>query len=199
MNILTHQDWDHPLLAKAREDGDPERLAALLGELRGRGELRLDRYELIDQFQQHNLIVTEGRQFALDLVTGVASNTGLAWYFGLFSSDSTPTEAWDGDCGAASGGDCTEFTGYDEATRQECEFTAAAANGSRISTTNTTRAVVTVSTGVDTNVYGVFVTNNSTKQYSGGAAKLLGAVRYPSARSYQAGQIKTLAYELYRV
>ena len=63
--------------------------------------------------------------------------------------------------------------------------------------TNSTRAQITVSTGVTQTIYGIGLTNNSTKQYSSGAAVLLGALRYSVPETVTAGQVFVMGYELY--
>lgn len=194
--ILTHEDWDHPRLMYARVQGDPDMLAHALAQLRPGS---MAGYERIDVFQAHNLTPMVGKKAWLDMATGVLANAGLAWYFAPFSSDSTPAETWDGDLGKETGGVVTEFTGYTATDRQECEFVAATGGTTgRASTSNTTRAILTVSSGVTATVYGVGLTNNATKQYGGGGAILLSALRYPEPKVYAAGQVKLLGFELYR-
>jgi hypothetical protein len=194
--LFTHEGWDHPWLIRAREQGDPQMLERALRDLTlPNGHMNPHGYERISRVQAHNQITLEGKKRQLDLITGVVSNTGLVWYLAEFSSDSTPTESWNGNFGAVSGGNCTEFTGYTAATRPVCAFTAATGT-STVSTTNTTRASITISAGVTASVYGIVLTNNGTKNYSAGAALLLRAARYPAPIHYAAGQVYTLAFEL---
>jgi hypothetical protein len=194
---FTHEKWDHPTLIRAREQGDPEMLARALASLTlPDGSLDLRGYVRLSRQYSKNMPTLEGKKRSMDLVTGVVSNADLSWYFVVFSSDSTPTAAWDGDSFAASGGDATEFTGYTASTRPECVFDAAVGT-SRVTATNTTRATITISAGVSATVYGVGITNNSTKQYAGGSAILLRASRLVTPEVYVAGQVYPLAYQMF--
>jgi hypothetical protein len=194
---FTHEKWDHPRLILAREQGDPEMLALALADLtRPDGSMDPRGYVMVSRQTSDNLVTLEGKKLSIDLVTGRVSNADLHWYFALFSSDSTPTEAWDGASFAATGGDATEFTGYTAPARPECVFDAATGT-SRVSTTNTTRATITISAGVSATIYGVGIVSNSTKQYAGGASTLLRASRLVTPEVYAAGQVYPIAYQLY--
>lgn len=194
MGIFYNERLGNHKLEEARAAGDWERWRALLDELSlPNGQLDLRRFDSFNRVLAPNLTPIEGDKYRLDLTTGVVSNTGLAWYFAEFSSNSTPTTAWDGDFGAASGGDCTEFTGYTSATRVAATF--AAADGTTLVTAAASNQI-TISPATTATVYGICLTSNSTKQYSSGAAKLLAAARYSSAVAYAAGEVHTIGYTL---
>jgi len=195
--------YDHPDLIVARKH-NPNQVQTILNELykSGNGKLDTSDYVISEEGEwTGNLITDEGKAEILDRITSNSDNdpTSKAWYVGLFSSDSTPTTSWDGDWGAAAGGDATEFTDYDEATRQEIAFDAATGTaGSRYSTTNGTLATITVSAGVtDVNIYGFCIADQNTKQYDSGSGILLSALRFPNVKVFNAGQVKTLGYEIY--
>jgi hypothetical protein len=190
--------WDHPRLMRARESGDPGELQAALDALRGEdGKIRRWGYECIDHQEFHNQRTVEGEKYQIDLLTGLVSNTGIHWYLAPFSSNSTPTKLWDGDSFATSGGDATEFIGYDETTRQECVFVAATGDSSIVSAINTTQAILTISTGVTATIYGLGLTTSNVRQYAGGAAKLYAAERYAIPKEVLSGQILPLQYQVY--
>lgn len=196
-NRVIHESWDHPKLIEARKSGDRERIKDILDSLKlPDGSLDISEYVMTEREVVNNLLTLEGKKYALDRITGVET-TDPTWYLGLYESDSTPTASWNGDWANPTAGNATEFTDYDEATRQECAFDAATGD-SRVSATNSVRATITVSTGVtNANIYGICVTDVSTKDYDGGAATLLAAVRFATAKVYNEGEVKSIGHEIY--
>lgn len=200
LGAFTAEDWDHPLLLRAREEGDPEKVDWIIHNklMLPNGRLNTSGYVQTGSLRIDNLNTIEGVKYAFDRITGQAATAAEpSWYLAEFESDSTPATDWTGDFGDTVAGDCTEFTDYDEAARQECVFTAATGT-TRVTATNPTRAQITVSTGVSNkSIYGICLTNNSTKEYDGGSAILLAATRYPAVRTYNAAEVKYLGYEIY--
>lgn len=203
MGMFIHETWDHPRLIQAREQADPEMLAYWLNRLRQPdGSMDTSDYLRVEREASGNLLTLQGEAFMLDCTLAVRSggnltapNANLHWYFAEFSNDAAPLNTWTA-ASFASGGAATEFTGYDEATRPECLFVAAAGTAV-VSSVNTTRATYTVSTGVSATIYGCGLLSNSTKQHSGSGAFLLAATRYSSTKTYAAGQVQQLVYQCY--
>lgn len=194
-NRLIEEVRMHPEVARAYADGDKEKAFELDRRLRLPNGLQdTSKLELVERFENNNINVLEGKMAALDRIAGVVT-AAVNWYLGPWESDSTPDVSWDGDWAS---GSATEFIGYDEAGRQECVFgSATAASASRAEITNPTRTILTVSTGVDKNIYGVAISDTSTQNYGGGASILLAAVRYASSKNYLAGQVRYLGYQIF--
>jgi hypothetical protein len=176
---------ESPLVHDAVRRGSSA-IADVVAESRERGL-----YVPVRQVEQKNLFTYEGVRALMDGL----SSSALSFYIAPFTSDSTPLRSWDGDFGAASGGVVTEFTGYDEATRPEIEF--GAATGDAVSyIVNGTAGTLTVSTGQNPTIYGLALTNNSTKQYDSGSAVLYEALRFDSEQSWTAGQVQQLYWQI---
>lgn len=198
---IQEQTWAHPEVARAQQEGDHEKATELITRLPRFLDGRLDtrKFQLVDEFEATNINTLEGKREALDLITGISSNTSKTWYLAPFESNSTPALAWDGDFGAGTVTEFIRYTGTDPAGgRQACNFTAATGAVARVETTNTTRATFTVDAGVvAVPVYGVCISDNSTFQYGGGASVLLAAVRYPAFKTYNAAEVKYIGYMIY--
>lgn len=134
----------------------------------------------------HNLVVNEGLNHLLSV--GIADGTKTStWYFGLFSGNYTPVA---GDTMATFPGDATEFTDYDESNRVEYEETL---SGQATDNVNDL-AAFTMSDGVDTTIYGGFVSSKLTKSATAGV--LLSAVKFTTERPVVAGDQLLLRYTL---
>ena len=201
-NRVVEEVWTPKEIAIARDAGDIEKAAELDKRLRlPNGQFPKALLERIDRYETRNINTIEGKLYALDLIGVVQSNTGLSWYVApWYSATLTPDYTWDGDFAALANVDeFTLYTGTDPVGgRQKVNFTAAVATGSRADITNPTRAQFTIDGGVvDSPVSGMCVTNNSTKSYAGGSAKLLAAVKYSSDKLYNASEVRYVGYQLY--
>lgn len=202
MGMFLRETWDHPKLIVAREQRDDDALDFWLRKLRlPNGKLDTTEYVRVDQWESENLITLEGEMFILNAAlaakngeTLIAPNAALGWYFAEFENDATPLVAWTA-ASFASGGAATEFTGYDEETRQAAVFPAA--SGSSVVSTLSASATITVSTGVTKTIYGIGLLSNSTKLHSGSGATLLAATKYTQTKAYGAGQSQIMKYQLY--
>lgn len=101
------------------------------------------------------------------------------WYILLFDSDSTPAGGW---TYANIGTDFTEFTDYDETTREEWVDGTVA---SQMLDNSASPAEFTASTSVDTVIYGTAMVNVSTKgDNSSPSGLIFNAARFTSARPF---------------
>jgi len=125
-----------------------------------------------------NLVTYE----CLDDVLGVYFQGGsqaTTWYILLFDSDSTPAGTW---TYANIGTDFTEFTDYDETTREEW-IDGSVLN--RILDNSATPAEFTASVGVNTVIYGTAMVNVSTKGDNASPSGLIfNGARFSSARPF---------------
>lgn len=104
--------------------------------------------------QIENLVVTEGRNFALDTLFEGAAYTA-AWFMGLVNGASAPTYAA-GDTMASHAG-WTEVTAYAAGTRPAPDLSANASAGSK------SAAAVGFAINGTATIAGCFLTTNSTK------------------------------------
>ncbi len=127
----------------------------------------------------HNLVVTEGLDDVLDVYfkSGSASAT---WYLAIFSSDSTPAAGWNYATPV-----CTEFTNYDESTREE--WVEGSISSSSLDN-SASPAEFTCTSGSNT-IYGAFLVNVSTKGDTGGGGVMFSAARFSSARPFNAAEV----------
>ena len=196
------QTLDHPSLIEPRRRGDMGEVARQMELIRKPdGSMPKHEYIKVGQPTEHdNDLFDQGYLLMLDRFSGASDNTSAAFYVFPFTSDTTLLATFDGDLGAASGGSVTEFTDYDEATRQAITFSAAELSGSSYRLTYDTPAQLTISTGVtDVTWYGLIVTDQSVKQYSSGAGKAISGIRFASTERpiVSAGQLKTIQYQFY--
>jgi hypothetical protein len=115
-----------------------------------------------------NLVVTEGLNYMLDAAFDGGTPI-VTFYVALFGGNVTPALGWTGANWVAN---ATEFTNYDEATRQT--WSNDAVSGSAIGN-STNPAVFTIATGGGT-VRGAALVENATK--SSTAGKLIAAARF---------------------
>lgn len=139
--------------------------------------------KIIDEFEDHNLVVNEGLNALLNIMFAGATQI-TPWYIGVFEGNYTPTA---GVTAATIVAAATECTAYDEATRQEYE--EAAASGQSISNV-ANRATFTFN--ATKTIYGAFLTSSSTK--SGTTGTLFSAARFGSAKAVEAADQLLLTY-----
>lgn len=128
----------------------------------------------------HNLVVNEGLDDVLDVYfkSGTQSAT---WYLAIFSSDSTPAAGW-----TYATPVCTEFTNYDETTREEW---VEGSISSQSLDNSATPAEFTCTSGTNT-IYGAFMVNVSTKGDTGsGSGVMFSAARFTSSRPFNAAEV----------
>jgi hypothetical protein len=195
--VLT--SYDHPRLLALRGDSDlVDREINQLKQEHG-GSLPLHEYVEVRQAHSTNTLTQGGTEWAMSAILGLTSNVGFALYAAPYSSDTSPVRSWDGDFGAASGGVVTEFTGYDLATRPVVTFPTPAVVGDEIRSAGATAGnAFVISSGQSAAIYGLVLTNNSTKEYDAGSAIAFAAFKYPSGEelSWQAGEAHHLEYTL---
>lgn len=115
--------------------------------------------KVIERFDFHNDIVTEGKNKLLDVC--FRNQTQIAaWYFGLVNNSGW-TAFVAGDTAASHSG-WTEFTSYDESTR--VAWSPVAADAASISNTS----VATFTINSSGNIKGIFVASVSTKSSTSG-------------------------------
>jgi hypothetical protein len=128
----------------------------------------------------HNLVVDE----SLDDVLGVYFKSGTQsanWYIALFGSDSTPAGAWTYAVPV-----CTEFTNYDEATR---EVWTTAAVSSQSLDNSASPAEFTCTSGTNT-IYGAMLNNTNTKgDVASGTGVLYSAARFGASRPFNTAEV----------
>jgi len=128
----------------------------------------------------HNLVVTESLDDVLDVYfkSGTQSAT---WYLAIFGSDSTPAAGWTYAVPV-----CTEFTNYDEATREEWIEGAIAAGSVDNSASP---AEFTCTSGTNT-IYGAMLNNVNTKgDVASGSGVLFSAARFTSSRPFNTAEV----------
>lgn len=128
--------------------------------------------EVIDVWDDHNLVVNEGLNALLDIMFH-GSTQITTWYLGLFEGNYTPVA---GLTAATVASAATECTAYDESTRQAFDEAAAA---SEAITNSASRATFTFN--ATKTIYGAFLISNSTK--GGTTGTLFSAARFGSAKS----------------
>lgn len=141
--------------------------------------------EVIDEFEDDNLVVNEG----LDSLLGVMFNgaTQMAtWYLGLFEGNYTPVATV---TAATIDSASTECDAYDEATRPEYQEATPA---SQSITNSANRATFTFN--ATKTIYGAFLISNNTK--SGTTGTLFSAARFSTAKSVESSDQLLLTYTL---
>jgi hypothetical protein len=128
----------------------------------------------------HNLVVNE----ALDDVLDVYFESGTQsanWYIAIFGSDDIPAGAWTYAVPV-----CTEFTNYDEATR---EAWVTAGVSSQSLDNSASPAEFTCTSGTNT-IYGAMLNNTSTKgDVAAGSGILYSAARFGASRPFNAAEV----------
>lgn len=128
---------------------------------------------------KHNLVVNEGLDDVLDVVFkgGTAVTT---WYIAIFSSDSTPAAGW-----TYATPTYTEFTNYDESTREEW---VEGSISSQSLDNSGTPAEFTCTSGTNT-IYGASMVSVSTKGDVAGGGVMFSAARFSSSRPFNAAEV----------
>lgn len=128
--------------------------------------------EIIDQWEQPNLVTNEGLNALLDIM--FAGSTQItAWYVGLFEGNYTPVATV---TAATITSASTECTAYDEATR--VAYTEAAASSQSI-TNSANKATFTFN--ATKTIYGAFLASASAKSATTGT--LFSAARFGSSKA----------------
>ena len=128
----------------------------------------------------HNLVVDEGLTDVLDVYfkSGTQSAT---WYIAIFGSDSTPAAAWTYAVPV-----CTEFTNYDETTREEW---VEGAISSQSLDNSASPAEFTCTSGTNT-IFGAMMNNINTKGDTGsGSGVLYSGARFSASRPFNTAEV----------
>lgn len=141
--------------------------------------------EVIDEWDDHNLVVNEGLNKLLDVMFAGASQI-TTWYIGLFEGNYTPVATV---TAAGITAASTECTAYDETTRQE--YVEAAAS-SQSMTNSANRATFTFN--ATKTIYGAFLVSASAKSATTGT--LFSAARFGTAKSVVDDDQLLLTYTL---
>ena len=128
--------------------------------------------EVIDEWEDDNLVVNQGLNHILDVVFHGTTPVS-PWYVGLFEGNYTPVA---GLTAATVASAATECTAYDESVRQD--YTEAAAASQSI-TNSASRATFTFN--ATKTIYGAFLISDSTK--SGTSGSLLAAARFSASKA----------------
>ena len=128
----------------------------------------------------HNLVVDQSLNDVLSVYFKSGSREAT-WYLALFSSDSTPAAGWTYAVPV-----CTEFTNYDEATREEW---VEGAVSSKSVNNSATPAEFTCTSGSNT-IYGAFMVNVNTKgDVASGVGIMFSAARFAAARPFTTAEV----------
>lgn len=139
--------------------------------------------EIIDQFEDHNLVVNEGLNHMLNVTFNGATQI-MTWYVGVFEGNYTPVATV---TAATITSASTESTAYTSSTRPEYQEAASSAQ----STTNSANRASFVFNATKT-IYGAFLVSSSTK--SGTTGTLFSAARFATSKSVESGDELLLTY-----
>lgn len=128
--------------------------------------------EVIDAWDEHNLVTNEGLNHLLDVHFHGTSQIAT-WYIGVFEANYTPLAS---DTAATFPGSATECTAYDETTR--VAFDEAAASGQSI-TNSASKATFTFN--ATKTIYGAFLASASGKSATTG--KLFSASKFGAGKA----------------
>jgi hypothetical protein len=128
--------------------------------------------EVIDQWEDHNLVVNEGLDALLNIMFAGSTQIGT-WYLGVFEGNYTPVATVTAATITAAS---TESTAYDETTRQAYVEAAAASQ----SITNSANKATFTFNATKT-IYGAFLASSSVK--SGTTGTLFSAARFSTSKS----------------
>ena len=144
----------------------------------GQGRMRWE--SIVD-----NLVTDEGLNYILSV--GITNGAQISnWYFGLFSSNSTPAPSW-----TYASTPATEFTGYDELTRRPWDYSPA--SGQTVGTTS--RSVFSINASA--NIYGVLLVSNDTKgDTAAPGAVMLSASRFITPKPVDPGDVLEVTYSI---
>jgi hypothetical protein len=141
--------------------------------------------EVIEEFEDHNLIVSEGLDAILNIMFH-GSTQLTTFYCGIFVGNYTPVATV---TAATIASASTESTAYTESTRPE--YVEAAASGQSI--TNSANKATFTSNATQT-IYGAFLISDSTK--SGTTGTLFAAARFSTEKKVDSGDQLLLTYTL---
>lgn len=130
--------------------------------------------KVIDEFEDHNLVVNEGLNHLLDVLFRGSTQVN-PWYIGVFEGNYTPVA---GLTGATVASAATECTAYTASTRPE--YVEAAASSQ--STTNSANRASFVFNATKT-IYGAFLVSTNTK--GGSTGTLFSAARFSAAKAVE--------------
>ncbi|MDR3427803.1 hypothetical protein [Silvimonas sp.] len=139
--------------------------------------------EVIDDFEDDNLVVNEGLNALLGVMLGGATQIA-SWYLGLFTGNYTPVAT---DAAAVIAANSTETNAYTSATRPQF---VPAAPASQSITNSASQATFTFNATVT--IYGAFLASSST--ISGTTGTLFSAARFSSSKSVVSGDQLLLTY-----
>lgn len=128
--------------------------------------------EVIDEWEDHNLVVNEGLNSLLGIMFNNQTQIGT-WYVGLFEGNYTPVATVTAATITAA---ATECTAYDEAARVEYNEAAASAQ----SITNSANKATFTFNATKT-IYGAFLASASAKSATSGV--LFSAARFSSSKA----------------
>jgi len=144
--------------------------------------------KVIDSWQEPNLVVDEGLNYALD--ASFSGGTPITtWYVGVYKNNYTPIAGNVASTFAGAGIANEATTEYDEATRPG--WTEAGVSAKTI-TNSASPAVFTFNTGVT--VYGAFLISANTK--GGLTGTLAAASKFTSSRAMLAADVLNVTYTL---
>jgi hypothetical protein len=139
--------------------------------------------KVLDEFEDHNLVVNEGLNHLLDVLLH-GSTQVTTWYLGVFEGNYTPVATV---TAATITSASTECTAYDETTRQQYNEAAASSQ----STTNSANKATFTFNATKT-VYGAFLASASAKSATTGT--LFSAAAFSSSKSVVSGDQLLLTY-----
>jgi hypothetical protein len=139
--------------------------------------------QIIDEFEDSNLVVNEGLNSLLNIYFG-GSTQITTWYLGLFEGNYTPVATVTAATITAAS---TECVAYDETTRREYQEASASAQ----SITNAANRATFTFNATKT-VYGAFLVSDATKSATTGT--LFSAARFSTAKAVVSGDQLLLTY-----
>lgn len=139
--------------------------------------------EVIDEFEDHNLVVNEGLNHILNVeFNGLTQVT--TWYLGIFEGNYTPVSSVTAATIASASTECTAYTASTRPAYVEATSTAQ-------SVTNSASRASFVFNATKT-IYGAFLVSTNTKSGTSGA--LFSAARFGSAKSVTTDDELLLTY-----
>lgn len=139
--------------------------------------------KVIDEFEDHNLVVNEGLTSMLEIY--FRSSTQItSWFLGIFEGNYTPVASV---TAATITSASTECTAYASSTRPA--YSPAASSSQSLNNSASRGSFVFNATKT---VYGAFLVSNSTKSATTGT--LFSAARFSSAKAVESGDELLLTY-----
>lgn len=134
--------------------------------------------QVVDRWQQHNLMPTEGLNYLLNILFK-GTSPAAAWYIALYEGDYTPV---DEDVAADFATNATECTAYTPSTRPA--FTAGTVSGGAV---DNSASVAEFTFTSDKTIYGGSMHSVATKSALTGT--LLSAVKFASPKTCETGDV----------